>query len=423
LNSTNKIDRFKNEIVAGGSVTEVTDDELVDGRRALVSGSIILGLFAWLWIISPWMVLFVVGVLVAIFFHEVGHFVTARWTGMKATQFFMGFGPRLWSVRRGETEYGVRALPLGAFVRIIGMNNMDDVPIEDEPRTYRQQSFPKRMLVISAGSIMHVLMAIVLLFAVYAAHGEFEGDYEQGVEISALTAGGPAQEAGLLVGDRILAIEGIAVAGDDFVDVVRANRPGDVVTLDIVRDGEPMRIDVGLGANTVEGDPNFGKALIGVSSSGIPSFTQHGIVDAARNAVTDVFPVAWESVQGVVKAINPVNIVDHLTGRSDDLSTRPTTVVGITSVSDDVGEAEGLVGILYVLAVLNVVLGVFNMFPLLPLDGGHAAIAVYERIRSRRGRRYFADVSKLMPVAVAVITLLGFLFLTGLYLDITDPIG
>ena len=76
----------------------------------------------------------VVGVLIAIFLHELGHFTTARWTGMKATQFFIGFGPRLWSFRKGETEYGVRALPLGAFVRIIGMNNMDEVPPEDESR-------------------------------------------------------------------------------------------------------------------------------------------------------------------------------------------------------------------------------------------------------------------------------------------------
>ena len=96
----------------------------------------VLGLF------SIWWLVFVVGVLVAIFLHELGHFVTARWTGMKATQFFIGFGPRLWSFRRGETEYGVRALPLGAFVRIIGMNNMDEVDPADEARTYRVEELP-----------------------------------------------------------------------------------------------------------------------------------------------------------------------------------------------------------------------------------------------------------------------------------------
>ena len=93
--------------------------------------------------LNIWWFVFVVGVLIAIFLHELGHFVTAKWTGMKATQFFIGFGPRLWSFRRGETEYGVRALPLGAFVRIIGMNNMDDVPEADEARTYRSAELPE----------------------------------------------------------------------------------------------------------------------------------------------------------------------------------------------------------------------------------------------------------------------------------------
>ena len=142
------------------------------------------------------------------------------------------------------------------------------------------------------------------------------------------------------------------------------------------------------------------------------------------NSVTDLFPVAWESTQGVVKVLNPINIVNHLTGATDDVATRPTTVVGITQVSGTVGENEGLIGVLLILAALNVFVGVFNMFPLLPLDGGHAAIATYERFRERGGRyrRYFTDVSKLMPFAMGVIVVLMFLFMSGLYLDIAKPL-
>jgi membrane-associated protease RseP (regulator of RpoE activity) len=121
--------------------------------------------------------------------------------------------------------------------------------------------------------------------------------------------------------------------------------------------------------------------------------------------------------------LNPVNVLTHLAGTNDDIETRPTTLIGAGSLSDDVGEAQGFIGILYFLAVLNVFVGVFNMFPLLPLDGGHAAIAVYERLRERRGQRYHADVSKLMPFAMAVMTVLLLLFVSGLYLDITEPIG
>jgi membrane-associated protease RseP (regulator of RpoE activity) len=143
---------------------------------------------------------------------------------------------------------------------------------------------------------------------------------------------------------------------------------------------------------------------------------------AAVSSVTDLLPVTWESTKGVVQVLNPVNIVNHLTGETDDLSTRPTTVVGITQASGTIGETEGIIGVLYLLAVLNVFVGVFNMFPLLPLDGGHAAIATYERFRERDGRRYFADVNKLMPFAMGVIIVLLALFMSGLYLDVTQPL-
>ena len=110
--------------------------------RAFSPWPAIVALFVWLATVNIWIFVFVVGVVISIFLHELGHYMTARWTGMKVTQFFLFFGPRLWSFRRGETEYGVRALPLGAFVRIIGMNRMDEVDPADEGRTYRQATLP-----------------------------------------------------------------------------------------------------------------------------------------------------------------------------------------------------------------------------------------------------------------------------------------
>jgi membrane-associated protease RseP (regulator of RpoE activity) len=151
----------------------------------------------------------------------------------------------------------------------------------------------------------------------------------------------------------------------------------------------------------------------------------HSIPAAAGNAVTDIFPFAWESTKGVVKVLNPVNIISHVTGDNDDLSSRPTTLYGVAQVSDDVGESSGWAGMILLLAVLNVFVGVFNMFPLLPLDGGHAAIAVYERVREAgRGskQRYFADVERLMPFAMGVVTVLVMLMFAGLYLDISQPL-
>jgi len=422
LEPPRRTSRFTNEVMAGGSVTEKNDDDLVGGVRGLVGVIGVAALIGVLALFSIWWFVFVVGVLIAIFLHELGHFMTARWTGMKATQFFIGFGPRLWSFRKGETEYGVRALPLGAFVRIIGMNNMDDVPPEDESRTYRSKSYPRRMLVISAGSLMHMLIAIVLLFTVYAIDGETKPT--DGVHVHEVLAASPAANAGLQGDDVLLAIDGHDLKKpEDLGKVVQASEPGDTLDVALLRNGARIVVPVVIAANTDRTSALYGKPFIGVSSSQAIETIHHSVPGAAANAVIDIFPTSWEMTKGAVRVLNPVNIITHVAGTNDDLETRPTTLVGVTSVSDDVGRSEGIVGILYLLAVLNVFVGVFNMFPLLPLDGGHAAIATYERIRERNGVRYHADVSKMMPFAMAVITMLMFLFVAGLYLDITQPVG
>ncbi len=416
-----RYDRFRNEVMAGGSVAERAPEPEGGGVAGAFAGLVIIGLLVWLAFANLWMFVFVVGILISVALHEFGHFITARATGMKATQFFIGFGPRLWSFQRGETEYGVRALPFGAFVRIIGMNNMDEVPPADEDRTYRQKSYPRRMLVISAGSLMHLLIAIVLLFTVFAARGELvEGT---GAEVGSVQRGGPAAAAGIESGDVLVSIGGAAIEDpEDLGETVRSHEPGDVVDVVLRRDGEELTVSARLGENTDQDSSQFGSALLGVASRTPTEWEEMSVGSAAVRSVTDLIPVTWESTKGVVEVLNPVNIIDHLSGESDDLSTRPTTVVGITQVSGSVGETQGFVGVLYLLAVLNVFVGVFNMFPLLPLDGGHAAVATYERVRERDGRRYFADVSKLMPFAMGVIMVLLILFVSGLYLDVTQPL-
>jgi membrane-associated protease RseP (regulator of RpoE activity) len=338
---------------------------------------------------------------------------------MKVTQFFMGFGPRLWSVHRDGIEYGVRAIPLGAFVRIVGMNNLDEVDAEDEPMAYREQSYPKRMLVITAGSIMHMLIAIVLLVGVYATAGRLQETGE--VWISSVSEGTPAAVAGLREGDIVMSFAGQPMTSrDELVAAIQARKPGDAVEMVVERDGQRVVLDVGLGAN-----PNAG--LEGVAYLGVVSESVDRIREPFPQAVgtglVDLVDGAWQSVKGVFVVLNPVNLWQHLTGATDDITTRPTTLVGATQVSSAVGERDGLAGVLTVLAAVNVFVGILNMAPLLPLDGGHAAIATYERLRSRKGVRYHADVSKMVPVATAVVVLLGFLLFTGLYLDITEPLG
>jgi len=191
---TDTYTKFRNEVMAGGADNPDLEPT-AGGPTAFIAIAVLVGLLIALYSWSTWAFVFVVGLLISIFLHEVGHFITARWTGMKATQFFLFMGPKLWSFRRGETEYGLRMYPVGAFVRIIGMNNLDEVAPEDEARAYRNKSYPRRMLVITAGSLMHLIIAISLVFTVYSINGRrVETDR---VGIGSVSTNYPAGQAGV----------------------------------------------------------------------------------------------------------------------------------------------------------------------------------------------------------------------------------
>lgn len=413
---SNFYQRFRNEIAAGGAVEEKPSEE--SPRQRVVSGLVVLALLAYLAVRSPWTFVFVVGLLVSVFLHEIGHFITARRTGMKVTQFFMGFGPRIWSTQRGEVEYGIRALPLGAFVRIIGMNNLDDVDEVDEPRTYRSKSYPRRLLVITAGSLVHILIALTIFTGVYSTWGR---EQETGrVTVNFMVDGDTtAHAAGMQEGDVIESIGGVRVSNrDELVATIGTFTPGDDVTIVYQRGDQVFSPTVKM--RSVSGQSNF--PFLGVATSS-RDYVQLAPQAAIGRSVTDMFTGTVDSARGILTALNPVNSVRHLTNTDTSLETRPTTIVGASQVGGAVGRSDGLKGVLLLLASLNVFVGVFNMLPLLPFDGGHAAIATYERLRSRAGRQYRADISKMVPVATLVVGLLGFLLLAGLYLDITKPLG
>jgi membrane-associated protease RseP (regulator of RpoE activity) len=406
--------RFRSEMAAGGAVEGAPDEVTNSGR---FTGFVMLSLLVWLAFSNIWTFVFVLGLLISIFLHEVGHFSTARLTGMKATQFFMGFGPRVWSRTRGEVEYGVRALPLGAFVRIIGMNNIDEVEPEDESRAYRSKSYPRRLLVITAGSLMHMLIAFVLMFGVFSTAGR-----EQATGIAtvrSLDEKSPAFVAGMKNDDIVRSIDGVQITDYDSVSkAIIANSPGDVIEVVTERAGKLQTLEVTLAAHPAV----TGRAYLGIWADDW-GWKKMSVVGSAGHAVGDIGSTIVNSVKGVGVALNPMNSIRHLTGSDESLETRPTTMVGVSQIGGTVGESDGLKGILLMLASVNVFVGVFNMFPLLPFDGGHAAIATYERIRSRKNKPYKADINKMVPVATAVVGLLALLLVTGLYLDITKPLG
>ncbi len=369
-------------------------------------------------------VVMILALVLMIFMHELGHYVTARWAGMKVTQFFIGFGPRIWSFHRGETEYGVRAIPAGAFVTIIGMSNLEEVDPADEPRTYRQQPYWRRLSVAVAGSTMHFLMALVLIFVVLVGFGIPQPDSDNWT-VGALTERSPAERAGIELGDRIVSVDGRRFASFDDLSQELRRSPGERVALELERDGQVRTVAVTLADTNPAGEdvgflgigPEFDRVREGLASGVAESFRATG-------------ETMWLSVKGLGSFFSPSGLsgyVDTLTSttsgeRDADIEENPDRVVSIYGAVRLASQSDGVADVLAFLFAINIFVGIFNLVPLLPLDGGHVAIATYERIRSRRGRPYHADVSKLMPLTYAVVLLLVLVGVTSLYLDITNPL-
>jgi membrane-associated protease RseP (regulator of RpoE activity) len=373
---------------------------------------------------SWWAFLIVVALIVCVFLHELGHFLTARRAGMKVTEFFLGFGPRIWSFRRGEVEYGIKAIPAGAYVRILGMNNLEEVPPADEARTYRQQGYWSRLSVAVAGSAMHFLIALVLLVMVIAAFGL---QRDTSWKISEISPNSPALVAGLQPGDRVTAIDGIPVSTfGELTTQIRA-RPNQSVELTVRRaNGSVDEVATTLAARNPQ-DEAVGFLGIGEARD----YVRESVPAAAVGAGEEFGRIAWESVVGLSKVFSP----EGVRGYVDALTNKPTVSSSSSSgngtpsprLVTPIGVAQfhpnSLADFFLLLAVINISIGLFNLFPVLPFDGGHVVIATYEAVRSRKGRRYYADVRKMFPVSYAVMGVFLFFVVGSLWLDVFRPVG
>jgi membrane-associated protease RseP (regulator of RpoE activity) len=402
-------------------------------RLAMLVGSVVLlGLWA-----GMSALIVVLSIVLIIFLHELGHYVTARAAGMKCTEFFIGFGPRIWSFHRGETEYGVKAIPAGAYVKVIGMTNLEEVDPADESRTYRQKPYWRRMSVAVAGSAMHFLIAVVCLFAFFVTIGVQQDDrWEVGRLASPDLPGvvSPAGAAGIEVGDQVLALDGVEVSTfDELRDQILSNAPGDQVVATVLRGGQQLDIAVVLGE--VEGG-----AFLGIG----PSYPSQplGPVSAATTTVTEFAEFSRLTVEAIGRIFSPAGLSNFMglavdTARTpvdgpdgavsvpiEDQGDRVLSIYGAARLGAQMADT-GLGGFLAFMALINIFIGIFNLVPLLPLDGGHVAIATYEKIReliARSTARYHADVSKLIPLTYVVIFVLVGVGVVALYLDIANPI-
>lgn len=406
-------------------------------------------------------VLFALGICVSVALHEAGHMATAKAFGMKVRRYFLGFGPTIFSWRRGETEYGLKAIPLGGFCDIAGMTAMDEVTPEESPRSMWRFKVWKRTVVLVAGSVTHFILGFIVLYLLAATLGlpnlsDKPSIQSVGCVQDAKTSNdlkrmlqhphcapsdpAPAKQAGIKPGDVITAVNGKPVDTFDQIQAVISKASGPVA-LTVERDDKPVNVTVD--AKTAvrpKIDPKTGKdvgtksqGFIGVGFATVyPAYGAGRAVPATVEFTGDMFAKTWQGLMRFPQKIPAV--VRAIMGEKNDPQ-RPVSVVGASRLGGEAVQlavdkpgSRGSMIFWLLLASLNFFVGVFNLLPLLPLDGGHIAVCWYEKIRDwiRRARGLApggpADYTKLSMVTMVVVVLGGCVVLLTVIADIVNPI-
>lgn len=367
--------------------------------------------------------LFALGIMVTIGLHEWGHYRTAKATGMLVRRFFIGFGPTVFSYTRNGTEYGLKAIPVGGFCDIAGMTAQDPVTPAERPYAMVYKPAWQRILVLSGGILMNILVAFVLLYTVAVSSGlpNLKADFTATVgKTQCLDSGAcPAQDAGIEVGDRITHINGEEMVA--FVQVRDTVRKfaGETISLTVERDGVEKIIDVAVAK----------EGAIGVVSAPIKDpIKVYGPLEAVPATLQYSGMMLQATVQGL--AAFPAKlpgVAASILGEERDKE-GPVSVVGASRVGGELAERSQWATFLMMLASLNFFLALFNLVPLPPLDGGHIAVVCYEKVRDivrkMRGLRPGgpANYDRLMPVTMAVSAVLIGVGALVIVADVVNPI-
>lgn len=331
-------------------------------------------------LISTVSIVFVFGLLVLV--HEFGHFISAKKTGMRVDEFAIGFGPKIWSMQKGETLYSIRAIPLGGFNRIAGMEKgMDE---DAGQRAYWARPVWARMIVILAGSVMN----FILPFLIFAGVFFFSGIQTPSNEpvIGQVVSGEAASQAGLKTGDKILKVNGEEVTSwTNFVQKVQ-NADGKILKVKFIRDNEPMATSV-----VPKYDEQAKRALIGVTAP--MNVKKVSFIDSITLAFTTVISIVYQMYSGLIGMI---------TGTVSAELSGPVGVAQMTSQAAHLG----LVPLLQFAALLSLNLGIINLLPIPALDGGHFVVLLVEAIR---GKAIEAKYVRVVQMA-GIILLLSLMF-------------
>jgi membrane-associated protease RseP (regulator of RpoE activity) len=390
-------------------------------------------------------VIFIVALLVSVMLHETGHFVLAKKFGMKVTRYFVGFGPTIWSTWRGETEYGIKALPFGGFVKIVGMHSMDDPDDpEDEPQAFRSKPAWQRILVLCAGSAMHFILALLLVFGLALGVGIANDNvtqlgtispcvptslaaYNNGTCGSPDAPASPAKLAGLRAGDTVTAFDGHPVSSfTQLGDAIRAVPPGSSATITVRRDGKLVTLPIKPASVSGRNGSYLGIGPTVLFQVASPLRA----IEYSGSTFGQVLVGSAQAVTALPKELP--KLFDK--NSSNSSGGQLIGVVGAaeatgTEVASNDGWQYKVSFVLLLIASLNIFVGAFNLLPLLPLDGGHIAVIIYERIRAwlarLRGRPDpgLADMAKFLPVSFTLFVLVIALSLALVAANIVNPVN
>ena len=391
-------------------------------------------------------VIFIAALLISVMLHELGHFLTAKKFHMRVTQFFVGFGNTLWSTFRGETEYGVKSLWIGGYVRITGMTSMEDVDVADEPRSFRAKPGWQRIIVLAAGSFMHFVLAMLLFFVLAFAIGQANSNTNLVSGITTCVPGSvkalnsanpctkgnlgksPAELAGIKPGDRIVSVAGRPVGTWDQLHTALAAVPaGKTIPVVVQRAGH----DITLYLKPAK-IPGRAVPFLGVEAATV--YQSSGFFSSWGYAGDQFADTITSSASAISKLPAALNFHDLFSAkRSTTEAGQVTSVVGVGEVTGDVVQAAlpwqaKVTVVLFLIASLNILFGVFNLLPLLPLDGGHLAVVIFERIRAwfnrLRGRPDpgLVDIQRLAPVSLLLFALLAGISVLFVAADIFNPV-
>lgn len=401
-------------------------------------------------------ILFALGIVVSIALHEAGHMQAARMCGMRVRRYFIGFGPTIWSTTRGHTEYGVKAIPLGGFCDIAGMTKLDEMTPEERPYAMYERPAYQRIFVMLGGIIMNIVLTLVIIYGVALAWGlpDTSKVFTPTVETTTCAApkqntdgtlvecsgSGPAEDSGVKPGDTFVSVNGQELETfQDFQKEIKRigdeadGKPGDRVTVPAVVDRGGEQITLNLQVALVERLATSGKPMT-VGAVGIQAVApkaeilQYNPITAVGGTLSFTGNMVEQTAEGLVQLPQRFpGVVESIFGgnRADD---SPMSVVGASRIGGELVKYELWQSFLLTLASLNLFLAAFNLVPLPPLDGGHIAVIIYEKIRDffrrLRGKQPGgpADYTKLLPLTYAATLVLLIFGVTVIIADVVNPI-